>query len=174
MSHSTVGPPPGIPCAPHTSGSDTIGNASSTQMSSRTCILIAALGIGFGSLPLPGQSMDRHNELTTEEVRAGWVLLFDGQTSKGWRSPGAEQFPAGYWRIEDGFLRGEAIASRAVDLQTADRFRNFELQLEWKIAHGGNSGLKYLVGSSQKLVFDGDGPPQPEGTSRLPQRFYRE
>jgi hypothetical protein len=136
--------------------------------------IIAATTIAFCSL-LPGQSIDRQNELTPEEVRAGWVLLFDGQTAKGWRSPSSDKFPDSYWRIEDGFLRGEAVGSRAVDLQTANSFREFELQFEWKIAPGGNSGLKYLVGSSQILVFDGDGPPHPEGTSRLsPNAIYRE
>lgn len=105
--------------------------------------MIASIAIGFGSL-LPSQSTDQQNELTPDEVRAGWVLLFDGKTSRGWRSPSSDQFPHGYWRIEDGFLPGEAVGSRAVDLQTAAKFRNFEIQFEWKIAQGGKS-----TGSSQ-------------------------
>ena len=64
---------------------------------------------------------------------------------------------------EDGFLRGAAVGNRATDLVTEGAYRNFDLQFEWKIAPGGNSGVKYLVGSSQKLVFAGGRPPNVEG-----------
>jgi hypothetical protein len=47
---------------------------------------------------------------------------------------------------------------------TSGKYRDFEMRFEWKIAPGGNSGVKYLVGRSQKLVFEGSGPPTPEGT----------
>ncbi|MBL8226878.1 MAG: DUF1080 domain-containing protein [Bryobacterales bacterium] len=141
---------------------------------SRTLSIISSVIVGFGSL-LPGQPTDRHNELTPEEVRAGWVLLFDGKTARGWSSPSSEQFPNGFWRIEDGFLRGAAVGARGIDLQSTEKFRNFELQFEWKIELGGNSGLKYLVGSSQKLVFEGNGLPQREGTTQPgPNAIFRE
>ena len=122
-------------------------------MSPRTFVIVACIVTGCAAV-LSGQPSDRQNELTPEEVRAGWVSLFDGKTTRGWRSPSSDQFPDGFWRIEDGFLRGAAVGTRGVDLQTTKKFRHFELQFEWKIAPGGNSGLKYLVGSSQKLVFD--------------------
>jgi len=144
------------------------------QMSRRTFIIIASIGIGCGPL-LSGQPIDRQNELTPDEVRAGWVLLFDGKTTSGWRSPSCDQFPDGYWRIEDGFLRGAVVGPRGIDLQSSEKFRNFELQFEWKIERGGNSGLKYLVGSSQKLVFEGNGLPQREGTTQpRPDAIFRE
>jgi hypothetical protein len=93
----------------------------------------------------------------------GWELLFYGQTSKGWRSPSSDQFPEGFSVIEDGFLRGGSVGNRSIDLMSAGIYRNFELRFEWKIAEGGNSGVKYLVGSSQKLVFEGGGLPRREG-----------
>jgi hypothetical protein len=143
-------------------------------MSPRAFLVIASIGIRCGSL-LHGQSIDRHNELTPDEVRAGWVSLFDGKTLRGWRSPSSDPLPDGHWRIEDGFLRGGPVGNRGIDLQTAEKFRDFELQFEWKIEPGGNSGLKYFVGGSQKLVFEGNAFPQLEGTTQPgPNAFFRE
>lgn len=110
------------------------------------------------------QLAGRPNSLTAEEKRAGWELLFDGETGKGWRSPSSDRFPDGFWIIADGFLRGAEVGSRATDLMTAETYRNFDLRFDWKIEPGGNSGVKYLVGSSQKLVFEGGKPPHVEGT----------
>jgi hypothetical protein len=111
-----------------------------------------------------GQALENANTLTVEEKQAGWELLFDGFSSKGWHSPSSARFPDGFWVIENGFLRGAAVGNRSTDLMTSGTYRNFELQFEWKIDTGGNSGVKYLVGSSQKLVFEGSGPPTIEGS----------
>jgi hypothetical protein len=122
---------------------------------------LIALTYSFSAPVCFGQSP---NALTTEEKRAGWELLFDGQTSQGWRSPSSNRFPDGFWVVDDGFLRGAPVGNRATDLMTAGVYRNFDLTFEWKIAPGGNSGVKYLVGSSQKLVFEDGKPPNIEGT----------
>jgi len=111
-----------------------------------------------------GQFQTKPNTLTEEEKGAGWGLLFDGQTTKGWRSPSSNRFPDGFWVVEDGFLRGAAVGNQATDLMTDGVYRNFDLAFEWKIAPGGNSGVKYLVGSSQKLVFEGGKPPSLQDT----------
>ena len=110
------------------------------------------------------QSPDTLNRLTADEKRTGWELLFDGETGKGWRSPSSDRFPDGFWVVADGFLRGAAVGNRATDLTTVGVYRNFDLRFDWKIEPGGNSGVKYLVGSSQKLVFEGGKPPNVEGT----------
>ncbi len=115
------------------------------------------------------------NRLTIDEKLAGWELLFDGRTTKGWRSPSSVQFPEGYWKIEDGFLKGARLENRATDLMTAGLYRNFELTFEWKIASGGNSGIKYFVGRSAKLVFENGKPPAVEGTvTPGPNAFFKE
>ena len=55
------------------------------------------------------------NQLTQAEIDDGWVLLFDGETSEGWRSVNKETFPEAGWDIEDGSLhclgsgKGEAV-----------------------------------------------------------------
>jgi hypothetical protein len=106
---------------------------------------------------------------------SGWVVLFDGQTVKGWRSPSSGRFPEGFWVVEDGFLKGAPVGNRATDLMTEGSYRNFELTFEWKIAPGGNSGVKYLVGSSQRLVFEDGKPPNIEGSATPgPNALFRE
>lgn len=115
------------------------------------------------------------NRLTAEEKLAGWELLFDGQTVQGWRSPSSTQLPDGHWIVEDGFLKGARIQNRATDLMTTGTYRNFELTFEWKIASGGNSGVKYFVGRSARLVFEGDKPPVIEGTvGHGPDAFFKD
>jgi hypothetical protein len=73
-----------------------------------------------------------------------WESLFDGKTSAGWRTQTKSEFPEHAWKVEDGCLRSVATAPR-VDLSTARSFRNFELEFDWKLDEGTNSGVKYLV-----------------------------
>jgi hypothetical protein len=75
---------------------------------------------------------------------APWESLFDGKTSVGWRTQSRAAFPSNAWKIEDGCLRSIGTAPR-IDLSTARVFRNFELEFEWKLERGVNSGVKYLV-----------------------------
>ena len=89
------------------------------------------------------------NELTAMEKRHGFRLLWDGKTSKGWRGAKLDQFPASGWAIEDGVLSvlatdgGESTGPG--DIITEDLFSNFELELEFMITEGANSGIKYFV-----------------------------
>ena len=41
------------------------------------------------------------NKLTSKEKRNGWVLLFDGQSSKGWTTTSGKSVPKG-WEIKSG------------------------------------------------------------------------
>lgn len=75
----------------------------------------------------------------------GWVSLFDGRTSKGWKEVTGKAFPADSWRIEDGCLKAFPNPDGNQDIRTAEVYERFELQFEWRIARGGNSGVKYLV-----------------------------
>ena len=44
------------------------------------------------------------NYLTDAEKADGWNLLFDGQTTTGWRGAHKEAFPDHGWKVEDGQL----------------------------------------------------------------------
>jgi hypothetical protein len=76
-------------------------------------------------------------------VHAGeWQSLFNGGDFSAWKiySKPADA-PIG-WAVEEG-----AIAWRkgAGDLVTKETYRDFELELEWKISPGGNSGVMFGV-----------------------------
>ena len=76
-----------------------------------------------------------------------WQSLFDGKSTDAWRGFRRDTFPAKCWAVEGGALKtvvGCEQSSR-VDLITKNRYRNFELELEWKVAPGGNSGVIYLL-----------------------------
>lgn len=89
------------------------------------------------------------NTLTADEARDGWRLLWDGATTKGWRSAKAETFPAKGWVIKDGVLTvlpsGGAESASGGDIITVDQFPQFELKVDFKITPGANSGIKYFV-----------------------------
>lgn len=73
-------------------------------------------------------------------------LLFDGKSLKGWRpynKPPGTPIPEG-WKVEDGILKKLADV-RGGDIITEKTYNNFELTWEWRIAPGGNNGVKYFV-----------------------------
>ena len=93
----------------------------------------------------PGANQNNH--LTEDEKKAGWQLLFDGQTTEGWRGYKMDTMPPGWKVIEGALVRvsggaGGKGAGGGDDIITIQQFDNFELQLEWKIVdRAGNSGI---------------------------------
>lgn len=89
------------------------------------------------------------NQLTEAEKRKGWRLLWDGESTEGWRLANSDQFPETGWIIEDGTLTvvesGGGESRYAGDIVTQEEFSNFELELEFKMTEGANSGIKYFV-----------------------------
>lgn len=89
------------------------------------------------------------NTLTKQEKDQGWRLLWDGKTTKGWRGAYRESFPEQGWRIENGELKvlasggGESMGGG--DVVTQKEYGAFELQLQFKLTAGANSGIKYFV-----------------------------
>lgn len=94
------------------------------------------------------------NSLTKYEMKNGWQLLFDGSTTKGWRSARTDSFPEKGWEIKDGainvlpFKGGES--ANGGDIVTEEQFSAFDLTFEFKYAAGANSGVKYFVTLSEK------------------------
>lgn len=88
-------------------------------------------------------------EAMTEENEAGnWVELFNGENLDGWRGYNADT-PGAEWIVEDGAIvldvDEDTDEMTAGDLITEKQYRNFELELEWKVPEAGNSGIFYGV-----------------------------
>jgi hypothetical protein len=79
--------------------------------------------------------------LSAEESAQGFRLLFDGSSTRGWRGYRQPSMPAGWGAVDGALTR----VSQTSDIITIDQFDNFELQLEWQISPGGNSGIMYRV-----------------------------
>ena len=69
-----------------------------------------------------------------------------GKDVKGLRGYKMEEFPLDSWLIKDGNLK-TIPEKKGVDLISEDTFENFELELEWKLQSGGNSGIFILLQS---------------------------
>jgi len=100
----------------------------------------------------------------------GWKSLFDGRTMAGWRGYKSQEMPKG-WRVADGTLTKDTPVG---DIISAEQFANFELELEWKIAAGGNAGLFYRAIESEPKVYHSapeyqllDDAAAPDGKNRL-------
>lgn len=97
-------------------------------------IVVASAATAFAAEP---------NQLTAAEKAAGWILLFDGRTPSGWRNFKKPAFPATGWVVEEGWLH--CLGQGGGDIITDAEFDNFEFAWEWRLAPGGNSGVKYFV-----------------------------
>lgn len=92
------------------------------------------------------------NSPTVDSAGAGdaWVYLFDGVSTKGWHNYGQDTIGKA-WKVEDSALHLDATekdgwqTKNGGDIVTDDEFENFDLQLEWKIAEAGNSGIIFYA-----------------------------
>lgn len=91
------------------------------------------------------------NNLSNAEKKQGWSLLFDGNSSNGWKGLGMDKFPSEGWKVVDGMLM--TVANRpespvkGIDIVTNDKYSAFELQFEFNFDEGANSGVKYFTGN---------------------------
>jgi cytochrome c len=92
------------------------------------------------------------NQLTTNEREAGWKLLFDGKSTKGWHNYGKKTVGSG-WKIVDDALMLDVAVGDGGDIVTDKEYENFELHLEWKISACGNSGIIYNVTENENFDY---------------------
>lgn len=79
-----------------------------------------------------------------------WKTLFDGKEIKGLRGYKQREVPKN-WVIENGTLK--TVPGRATDLITSEKYTNFEFEVEWKVAPGGNSGIIYNVAETSGPTY---------------------
>lgn len=84
------------------------------------------------TLPLP---TDPQIQLTAEEIQAGWIQLFDGQTLTGWFANNNVN-----WHVNDA---GEIAASEGEPglLLTSVPFADYELRCDYHVSKNANSGI---------------------------------
>jgi hypothetical protein len=113
------------------------------------------------------------NTLTDEEKKAGWRLLFDGQSSDAWRGYRKERIPPG-WKAVDGVLARVSGGAGGDDIVTVEEFESFELSLEWKISPGGNAGILYHVAEQAETSWHEAPEMQVLDNARWPARDKRQ
>jgi hypothetical protein len=150
--------------------------------SPRPWVRVLVVALAGVSLYLTGCATPRSaalpNTLTAAEAKAGYQLLFDGTTA-GWRNFGKPTFPAQGWVVEDGWLHHVAKAGGG-DIITRDQFTDFELEFEWRIGKGANSGVKYLIseargsaiGHEYQVIDDSLHPDAAHGPKRQTAALY--
>lgn len=118
----------------------------------RRPLLLTILCLLAGSANL-AKGQQAPNTLTDVEKQNGWKLLFDGVSPTGWKSAYKDNFPATGWIIKDGTIGVAEMGGHehivGGDIVTIDQFSTFDLRFEFKLAPGGNSGLKYFVTRSE-------------------------
>jgi hypothetical protein len=99
--------------------------------------------------PAPPPAADSAAASAPVSDATGWRSLFDGRTTAGWRGFRMASMPAG-WTVVDGAL---TRTGEGGDIITTDQFTDFELELEWKVAPGGNSGIMYRVTEDAERTY---------------------
>lgn len=129
--------------------------------------VIVVLTLACGN---PSRSPD--DGITPREGRtSGWISLFDTRTLIGWH---AYQQPSGVttgWRVDSGAIRTDGNAR---DLVSDQQYSSFELELEWRVAPGANSGIFYWANEGTSEIYENapemqvlDNAGQPDGKSPL-------
>lgn len=89
------------------------------------------------------------NTLTEIEKKDGYKLLFDGVDAKGWKSAGKPGFPEKGWDIKDGLITVQANTAKegpsGGDIITDKQYAAFDLNFDFLLTTGANSGLKYFA-----------------------------
>jgi hypothetical protein len=83
----------------------------------------------------------------------GSRALFDGTSTDAWRGYKRDTFPEKGWVVKDGTL-GPIVGGDQVDLVTRDVYKDFDLELEWKVGAMGNSGVMYDVSETEAETYD--------------------
>ncbi len=94
----------------------------------------------------PASLLPHVNALNDEEKAAGWHLLFDGQSTKGWRNYKKKGVSQG-WQVKQGALC--RMDGTAGDIVSDAKYDNFILELDYKVPAHANSGIMYRVTEEQ-------------------------
>lgn len=101
-----------------------------------TAMVVVLLGGGTGAGARAGD---------LPGAAGAWQVLFDGGSTEAWRGFRRDDFPDDGWEVADGALVPRPDGT-VVDLVTRRVFRDFELEVEWRVSERGNGGILVRVG----------------------------
>ncbi|MBK9737405.1 MAG: DUF1080 domain-containing protein [Saprospiraceae bacterium] len=109
---------------------------------------------------IKGPFVFENNKLTPPEIKAGWQLLFDGKSTKGWRNF-KKQTIGKSWVIQDEAIHLDAKPNKDGHWQAADGgdiitekpYENYEFSVDWRIGTCGNSGIIFNVVEADKYDY---------------------
>ena len=90
--------------------------------------------------------------ISCSQKPSDWTILFDGQSVTGMRGYKMDSFPWDSWVIKEGALK-TIPGSKGVDIISTDIYKDFELELEWKLQSGGNSGIFYFATEEGNFIW---------------------
>lgn len=102
-----------------------------TALFSLACMVLAGCG---DSRQQASATEPAPNTLSPEEIADGWLLLFDGETTFGWKASSKAD-----WQVVDGVLT--ASNGEKGLLHTTSQFGNYVLRVDFRAAEGTNSGV---------------------------------
>ncbi len=113
-------------------------------------MILASVFLAIAPIVVSAANTTPPNTLTDAEKAAGWKLLFDGETTNGWRGYKMDRMPPGWAAVDGALVRlkggvGGKGAGGGDDIVTTEEFESFDLSLEWKVVANGNSGVLYHV-----------------------------
>jgi hypothetical protein len=110
------------------------------KTSLRLILLFFCFSFGFSKVY--AQEFDANNRLNTDEIAAGWQLLFDGKTTSGWHLYNEGNIKSA-WNVKNGELVCDPNIEKVErgDLVSDNQYKNFDFSFEWKISEAGNSGV---------------------------------
>ncbi len=110
------------------------------KTSLRLILLFFCFSFGFSKVY--AQEFDANNRLNTDEIAAGWQLLFDGKTTSGWHLYNEGKIKSA-WNVKNGELVCDPNIEKVErgDLVSDNQYKNFDFSFEWKISEAGNSGV---------------------------------
>ena len=120
-------------------------------------IAAAMLGLASCGDNSPQNTTSGDSTTTSADTAAAtknseWVSLFDGKTFAGWHGFNKGTDSIKNWMIEDSSLicLGAAKDAHGGDIVSDKSYGNFELEWDWKVTKGANSGVMYHVIEDKK------------------------
>ena len=113
--------------------------------------ILSVLSLAVVLLTTVSAVAQKMNQLSAQEKKAGWVLLFNGKNFDGWRQCNGTEMPKN-WKIEGDAMKVSTAEGKTPGspsggdiLYGTKKFKNFELSVDWNAGKMGNSGLFYDV-----------------------------